>query len=152
MTSASSDTFYAKVLPVLTGFGVAAAVALAGVSLPILIGQGRDVQKLQDQMEMVRGDVTKFQATADRLDKHMTEAESDPGRVLAQTLGTSAVNKRIGTSIVIGGEIYVFPKDAAAQTSLIAAGYREKELSPTISGFVASVPAAEFGPVQHPGR
>ena len=146
-----SDTFYAKVLPILTGFGVAASLALAGVSLPILIAQGRDVQKLQDQMETVRADVSKFERASDRLEKHMTEAESDPSRVLSQTLGTTVSNRKIGTSVVIGGSIFVFPRDTTAQSDLVRAGYIEQEISPTISGYVAKNVVME-DPLQRPGR
>ena len=151
-----SDTFYTKVLPILTGIGVTAAVALSGVALPILIAQGREIQKLQDQMEAVSSKMDDVQETASRLDKHMTDNESDPAKVVAQFIGTTATNRKVGVSMVIGGKLVVFPRDEVAEGDLMRAGYKAEPISPTISGYYkdVTVPAAlpVDGPPQRPGR
>ena len=152
MSSANPGAF-SKAQPFIVGIGVPVAIVLLGIVLPIVYSQGQSIQKLVDQVEEMRGSVDKFQTTADRLDKHMTETETDPSRVLAQILGTTAVNRKIGASVVIDGNIFVFPKDAAAESDLVRAGYKETEITPTVSGYKATIEKILTGSdAQHSGR
>ncbi len=135
--SAMADTFYDKVLPVLTGVGVAASVAMSGVALPIVIGQGRDIQKLQDQIEVVHSDVSTLKTSVEAIDKRERQAETDPDKIISKVLGVPAEFVSIGTVSFIDDKVVVFPKNVADSKKLVDAGYALMSVTPTISGYAA---------------
>lgn len=77
--------------PTIVGIGVSVAVAPLWMVLPTAFARGQSIRKLADQVDAMRGDVALFESTADRLDEPMTGSDADPARVLAQTLGITAI-------------------------------------------------------------
>jgi len=136
----SIRTTFVSAQPFIIGIGVPIAVLMAGLVLPIVIGQGREIQKILDTLDTVKSDVSDLKKNVDAIDKRERQAETDPDKMIAKVLGVSADLVSIGAVSFIDDKVVVFPKTSSDMKRLEDAGYSLKPVTPTISGYTAPVP------------
>ena len=123
--------------PFIIGIGVPIAVLMAGLVLPIVYTQGRDIQKILDGLDVIKSDVSDLKKNVDAIDKRERQAETDPDKLVAKVLGVSADFVSIGSVSIIDDKVVVFPKTSSDMKRLVDAGYSLKPVTPTISGYTA---------------
>ncbi|WP_029003176.1 hypothetical protein [Azorhizobium doebereinerae] len=126
------------------------ATALMGLSFPLLISLSHDLGRLEEKISSANEKWTeKFDtfskqsdAAAEKLDtvlrevrrlnERFAERDSDPIQLLSK-LGVKAQGNIV--SAIIDGRVYLFPKDAAANSLLAASGFALRQISPAVIGF-----------------
>lgn len=129
--------FFDRALPIITGIGVTVAASLLGVFLPVLLAQGRDIQKLVDGQDDIKSDISILKTKVDSLDARERQAEADPDKTVARVLGVSAADVSIGTVTFFDGKVVVLPKTAGDVKKLTDGGYALTTISPTVQGYTA---------------
>jgi len=137
LSSMSVRITFVSAQPFIIGIGVPIAVLKAGLVLPIVYTQGRDIQKILDGLDVIKSDVSDLKKNVDAIDKRERQAETDPDKLVAKVLGVSADFVSIGSVSIIDDKVVVFPKTSSDMKRLVDTGYSLKPITPTISGYTA---------------
>ncbi len=117
-------------------YAVGVGLPIVAIVWPIQYSQGQTIQRLVDQVADMKSSVDKVVDKIEGLDKHVTQSESDPEKIMAKVMGISAGNVSLRTVSFIADRVVVFPKTEIDKELLTNSGWELKSITPTISGYV----------------